>query len=40
MKLSTLVTDKKQLAKRLYVRPANGRAAQENKRITGEAQPA
>jgi hypothetical protein len=40
MKLPTLVTDKKQLAKRLYVLPANGRAAQENKLITGEAHPA
>jgi len=40
MRLPTVVVDRKQLAKKLYVLPANGRAAQENKRITGEAQPA
>lgn len=40
MKLPTLVTDRRQLAKKLYVLPANARAAQDNKLMTGEAQPA
>jgi len=40
MKLPTIVTDKKELAKRLYVLPANSKAAQDNRLITAEAESA
>ncbi len=37
MKLPVPVADKRQVAKKLYVLPPNGRAARENGRLTGEA---
>jgi hopanoid C-3 methylase HpnR len=40
MKLPAIVTDRRLLAKKLYVLPPNARAAQENRLVTGEAQSA